>query len=502
MWGRELSISLHGKDRLRIVSDWSSETFNQNTNSRNISDTYPRALRTLSQIVENDLCHRCGSCVGICPTKVLGLDSEEYPVVQNLSACTDCDLCVKVCPGEEFNAIESAKSLFPKVPDISDMHGYFESASVGFACDEEIRKGSTSGGVVSGILIYLLENGIIDGALVVVSDEKDKWKGKPLIARDRETIIASMKSKYAIAPTNVALEEIRRTEGNYAVVGLPCQIHGIIKAAELDKRIKERVKLKIGLFCHAAVEHEPMQYLWGRLEERHGKIKRFISRVGKHPGTPHVEYEDGTLEPVYFPEKQGYRPSSMEMINILYRLYTPQRCLTCYDSTSEFADIAVGDPWMAPPDDNIDFKEGYSFVLARTKVGLDLYTKSIESGAIKTYELKPELARTSNTLMGVEKRWRAFRVIETRRRQGKTVPEYHFKTPKASGKHLLLTELNIISHIFCFIGKGRLQVLKFILSPFGYYLLRLNNFKREFRNWRRDTISYYKRAWKKRNKDA
>lgn len=476
-------LPLRGKDRLRVLSAWPEDA----------SDARPRALRTLSQIIENDLCHRCGSCVGICPTQVLGLDTEEYPVVTNLSACTDCDLCVKVCPGEEFNAVSFSRDMFPTSPPIEDMHGHFENAYLAHASEKAVREGSTSGGAVSAILLSLLERGEIDGALVVVSDEVERWKGKPVIARDRKTIIDSMKSKYAIAPTNVVLEEIRRLEGRYAVVGLPCQIHGVIKAAELDRRIKERVVLKIGLFCHAAVEHEPMRYLWSTLEEKHGTIKRFISRVGKHPGTPHVEFEDGSVQAVYFPEKKGYRPSSMEMINILYRLYTPSRCLTCYDSTSEYADIAVGDPWMAPPSDSIDLKDGYSFMLARTEVGTRFVKSVLDAGDLNLHTLDREFARTSNTLMGVEKRWRAFRVIETRRRQGSPVPEYHFEIPKASGKHLLLTELNILSHIFCFIRRGRLSVLKFILSPIGYYLLRMNNFKREFRNWRRDTLASLKR---------
>ncbi|MCB0320507.1 MAG: 4Fe-4S binding protein, partial [Bdellovibrionales bacterium] len=46
----------------------------------------PRALRTLSRIIDGGLCHRCGSCVGICPTGVLALDSEEFPSVKALSA--------------------------------------------------------------------------------------------------------------------------------------------------------------------------------------------------------------------------------------------------------------------------------------------------------------------------------------------------------------------------------------------------------------------------------
>ncbi|MCB0322362.1 MAG: Coenzyme F420 hydrogenase/dehydrogenase, beta subunit C-terminal domain [Bdellovibrionales bacterium] len=455
-------------------------------------DEPPRALKTLARIVDEDLCHRCGSCVGICPTNVLGRDENDFPIVENLGACTDCDLCVKVCPGDEFEVASVAAEQFGYVPDLGDMHGHFNSAYLSFASDSALRKDSTSGGLITGLLLHLLEANVIDGAIVVASDEHDKWKGKPIVARSREELLASTKSKYAIAPTNAVFKEIRAMPGRYALVGLPCQIHGFHKAAALDKRIKERVVVTIGLFCHAAVEHEPMQEIWNTIvrdEPRTGKVTRFISRVGKHPGTPHVELEDGTLRPVYFPEARGYRPSSMEIINILYRLYTPPRCLTCYDSTSEFADIAVGDPWMAPPADDIDFYEGYSFTLARTGVGEQMLKAASDAGAIVLRKLEPKAARTSNTMMGIEKRWRAFRIIETRRRQGKAVPEYHFETPKASGKHLLLTELNMLSHVFCFVKRGRLSVLRFAFSRWGYALLWLNHKKRIFRNWRRDTAA-------------
>ena len=112
----------------------------------------PRALRTLAQIIDNDLCHRCGSCVGICPTNVLGVDADEYPVVTNLSSCTDCDLCVKVCPGDEFDALATARQLFGETPDIRALHGHFEQANLSYATDTDLRQRSTSGGLVSALL--------------------------------------------------------------------------------------------------------------------------------------------------------------------------------------------------------------------------------------------------------------------------------------------------------------------------------------------------------------
>jgi len=451
----------------------------------------PRALKTLARIVDGDLCHRCGSCVGICPTKVLSVSQSGFPEVDNLSSCTDCDLCVQVCPGDEFSVPSLAKALFENVPELSDMHGHFEQAYLSYGMKHGIRENSTSGGAVTALLISMLEAGEIDGVVLVASDPETQWKGKPILARTKEEILSTMKSKYAIAPTNAVLDQVINTEGKYAVVGLPCQIHGLIKAKELNRKVKERIVLTIGLFCHAEVEHDPMNAIWQGIDkEIRAKSKKFISRVGKHPGTPHLELEDGSTYPVYFPKAQKYRPNSMEILNILYRLYTPPRCMTCYDSTAEFADIAIGDPWMAPPDDSVNFEEGYSFVLGRTKKGVQALELADKREDLKLVSISREHAKSSNTMMGHEKRGRAFRIIETRRRQGLPVPDYGIKIPKADGKEFILTEANIFTHIFCFLNlpKLKLLILKLFFSRFGYGLLWLNNKKRRFRNWRRDTF--------------
>ena len=453
----------------------------------------PRALRTLAHIIDNDLCHRCGSCVGICPTDVLSVDKEEYPVVKNLDACTDCDLCVKVCPGDEFDAVSVAKQMFGEFPDAKDMHGHFESAYLAYASDAEVRDRSTSGGLVTALLLSLLKRGEIDGAVVIASHETELWRGVPIIARTEHDIREATKAKYAISPTNVVFKEIRETEGRYALVGLPCQIHGFHKAARLDRRLKERVAVTIGLFCHAAIEHDPMKRIWASTGEYGKQASKFISRYGKHSGTPHLEFEDGSVRPVYFPNAKSFRPSSMEIINVLYRLYTPARCLTCYDATSEFADIAVGDPWMPKPSDHISFFDGYTFTFARTKNAERVLEGAKQAGDIELLSLRPETARTANIAMGEEKRHRAFRLIETRRRQGHAIPTYNFKIPRASGKEFILTELNILTHIFCFVETGRKTIMNILFSPVGYFLLWLNHHRRVFRDWRRDAVAKAKR---------
>ena len=459
-------------------------------------DEQPRALRALSRIVDGGLCHRCGSCIGICPTNVLSLDSEEYPTVDNLSACTDCDLCVKVCPGDEFAYENLFKEKFGREPKLEDTHGEFRKAVLAYSEDESLRQGSTSGGLVTELLRSLMRRGEIDGAIVIASDDEYLWKGKPIVARTEDELLAATKSKYAISPTNQVFEELLRIPGKYALVGLPCQIHGYEKAAELQAALRERVVLTVGLFCHAAIEHEAFRIIWDSLGDKTEGAKRFVSRIGKHPGAPHLQYEDGSVYPVYFGEKQGFKPSSMEMINILYRLYTPERCLTCFDALAEFADISVGDPWMAPPEDSVNFHDGWSFALLRTERGERAFQEALDEKSIGALPVTRKEALKCNKQMATEKRWRAFRVIETHRRQGKSIPNYgrtadHF--PRHSGLQFVETEMHMLTHISCFIPRFRGALLRFFLGNGGYSLLWLNNKRRTFKFWLRDTIAKMKR---------
>ncbi len=441
----------------------------------------PRSLRGLSKIVNNDLCHRCGSCTGICPSAVLESDDNGYPRVKNLSACTDCNLCVKVCPGDSFFKEEHEKKLFSSKIDIKDIHGHFKKAYLGYATNKDLRENSSSGGVISALLIYLIEEKKIDGALVVVdSKENEKWKAISKIARTREEILKSTKSKYSIVPTNVLLSQIKKEKGRYAVVGLPCQIQGVRKAMDLDKKLKENIVLTIGLFCHATIENEPWDYVWENIKEDKNNIKRFISRKGKHPGTPYIELKNKELKPVYFPNQKGYRPSSTEMLNMFYLAYTPKRCFTCYDALAEYADIAVGDPWMKEPK-GFNFKDGYSFTLARTKIGLQYLEDKNLFNHLILKEITKEQAKTSNIVMGREKKIRALLSIKNKLKKAEPTPDYGLNlSASLSKKEQIKGTIKQITHIFCFIEKDKSFLLKILFSKLGYLLLFINNKRKHF----------------------
>src|SRR4030043_382689 len=114
--------------------------------------------------------------------------------------------------------------------------------------DEEIRRGSSSGGIVTQLLVYALEKGIIDGALVVRMKKDKPLEPEPFIARSREEIISASKSKYCPVAANVVLKAILSEKGRVAVVGLPCHINGIRKAESALPELKKKIVLHVGLF--------------------------------------------------------------------------------------------------------------------------------------------------------------------------------------------------------------------------------------------------------------
>ena len=90
--------------------------------------------------------------------------------------------------------------------------------------------GVQDGGVVSALLIALLESGEIDGALVAKPSESEPWKGVAHLAQTPEEVIACAGSFYnqtlALGHLDLKKYDLPR-EPRIALVGTPCEIQGL-----------------------------------------------------------------------------------------------------------------------------------------------------------------------------------------------------------------------------------------------------------------------------------
>ena len=52
----------------------------------------------MAPIINQDLCHCCGTCYDICPQDVFGFRQDEMPTIDYPDECWYCGACVLDCP--------------------------------------------------------------------------------------------------------------------------------------------------------------------------------------------------------------------------------------------------------------------------------------------------------------------------------------------------------------------------------------------------------------------
>jgi len=204
--------------------------------------------KIISEVLNNELCSGCGTCVGICPTQAIDLVSEKnyQPFWSNRENCINCGLCFKVCPGKGYDIRAELKNNKDKGQNFDNKNGYYEFFAHGYSNNSNIRKKGASGGVATSLLLYLLENKIVDNVLVISHDN-----GIPVIkaTSNISDILEAQQSKYAPVPLNIILKQIIKEDKKYAIVGTPCQIAGLKLAEKHLKIISKKIVLKIGFLC-------------------------------------------------------------------------------------------------------------------------------------------------------------------------------------------------------------------------------------------------------------
>ncbi len=438
------------------------------------------SLRKIAEIVQEDLCVRCGACVAICPTDALAVGRKSYPYSPDPQRCTDCQLCVKVCPGHEVDFPRLTEKVFRLAYDSTLPHGFFKAAYVGHASDTSIRERGSSGGVATQLLIYLLEKGEINGAIVVVMDQETPWKAKAMVARTKEDILQGAQSKYVVVAVNEALREIKRDQGTFALVGLPCHLHAFRKLEEINRSWSRRIPITIGLYCHMTLEEEATLDLAEIAGVSLGQIKHLEYRGGPWPGGVKAKLKNREYKSLHYADIRN------GAYNYLHRIYYPQRCLYCLDAACELADISLADPWINSDQGGWKYPGGWSVILERTERGSKLLFQASHEEAIVLKKIPAE-ELSHHADMALAKKRRALVKLYQLKEKGKSFPDYHLDIPKLPLRDRLREYLASWLMIF---GKSRLTqkvAARILFSGPGTLLTKLKIFWRKTRKKGRGT---------------
>jgi len=389
--------------------------------------------RTIETVAKRGLCCGCGTCQALCLQNAVKLEIDEsgriYIPTINEKLCVHCNLCYDICPGGEVDFKALNMDIFGR--DFQDnLMGIYKRCYIGFASNEEIRYNAASGGAVTAILIFALENGLIDGALVTRMSKKNPLEAETFIARTTHEIIEASKSKYGPVPANRMLKEILDSEGEkFAVVGLPCHIHGIRKAELITPKLKEKIALHIGLFCSHADTFWQIESLIKRLRISKDDIENICYRGNGWPGIMTIRLKDGRIIKIPYHDAMS--------LHGLW-IHAMPRCLFCCDLTSELSDISCGDPWL--PEVMRNETEGKSIIISRNDIG-DKFCKGAEQqGYLQIDAIEPARVKQSGDMMVSKKKDIEVRFI-LRRILKKPIPIYNTQLLKPEAVNFLRSAL-------------------------------------------------------------
>jgi coenzyme F420 hydrogenase subunit beta len=378
--------------------------------SKNIKSKISEIRENICYIKENELCQGCGTCQFVCPIKAISMKIDEnkgiYVPCVNDFLCNNCGLCLKVCP---VKGLDHNKYIINC--NSNGLIGNYIGCYAGYSSDNDVRYRGASGGLVTGLLKYAKEEGLIGGALVTRFKD-NPLRPEPYISKTVEDIMESRGSKYCPVSVNTCLRDILEDEDDnmFAFVGLPCHIKGLRKAEIIKSDLKKRIKYRFGLFCHHGVSFNGTKFMlekYGLLKE---KIKYLQYRGDGWPGGIKIELEDGHIYSFLSPWGSVFG---------LY-FYTPNACMFCSDATSEMADLSFGDAWL--PEYGQDTL-GTSIVISRTLEGEVLLQKATAAGAIKLEPMSPQkVIESQHSVLYFKKRGLSARRILADR-QNKVLPQ-------------------------------------------------------------------------------
>jgi coenzyme F420 hydrogenase subunit beta len=298
--------------------------------------------------------------------------------------CLACGICYLICPVTR-DLDQEMQDKYGWRPPI----GIYEAVRSARATDEAIRQAATDGGVVTSLLLYMLEKHLIDGA--IVSQKTSIFGREPLIATTREELIGAAGSHFdssshlealgdqytTYSPTISAVRGLEsRHVHRVAMVGTPCQIRSVRKMQSLGIVPAHIISYTIGLFCMENFFFNALAR--ERLEKKLGINFEDIAKLNIKEDVLIILNNDTVLHVPFEEIDEMARPA----------------CLACTDFANDYADLSAG---------GLGSPAGYTTILVRTDKGNRVYGEALSQGYIEERKLGDLDERRSQEAQMVDK---------------------------------------------------------------------------------------------------
>ncbi len=245
-----------------------------------------------------------------------------------------------------------------------------------------MRQESQSGGIVTALLCYLLEQGRIDGAIVNRFCAETN-RPEVVCVSSRKEIRQAAGSYYC--QSSVVKTILENRDKRLAAVVLGCQAESLaLVGRALPKPYVPEYML--GLICAG-------QYSSHYIDDLVSLSKAFPSDVKR------VRFKDksagGWPGDVKIYTAEGDHVLGREHRHRLKPVYEVYRCLLCFDQMNSHSDMVVGDPWGIR---NAENSLGNSVIITRTQKGQQLVEDAVARGYIKVAGLPVDAVLKGQTV--------------------------------------------------------------------------------------------------------
>ncbi len=423
----------------------------------------------------HELCTRCGTCTGACPTNAISVGEDRYPELDAVK-CIDCGLCKTACPGDVVDFTALAHHTYGERKAPQDFDGNVIARYVAYARDERIRQGGAGGGVVTALLWDQLKHGDVEGCLGARMNPSRPWEGEYFIARTYEELLASQGSKYTIIPLNAVLAEIRELDGPFGYAALPCQIHGYRNLERVDEVLAPKIYAVVGLFCGGALEPSLVTDLVESKGISPSELRDFQFRGGDWPGKMRAILKSGEVRDLHY---SNYKDGAY---NYFTALYMPKRCQTCIDGSAYYSDVSVGDAWTRDKAGNYAYPR-HSRLLVRTDKGHDIVKRAAERGTLAIKDVTTDPNYQTHKLHTKRKGIVAPIRVERYKAAKRPAPEYDVPIPEVTTREKVVERLVTGMLDLAKIRRVRVTILRLVTSKLAIPLIRFRQFvkKRKYR---------------------
>lgn len=430
--------------------------------------TPEKVTQRLNKVIRHRNCIGCGACVLFSNGTSVMLRTGLGPVPDTAKGIFTAE-ALEVCPGIGINYPEMYAAHYGQQPD-NYLHGILAQVRIGFSGNSAYRQKGASGGVITTVLAYLLNNNLVDGVVQVQQGVPEPREASAYIARTEAALLPGMQSVYIPVSMLDILETFIPGE-KYAMVLLPEQSSTLRKLQQMKHPAALQVRYVLGPYTGTALYPAAIDsFLRSRRIPMNDPVRSLKWREGEWPGYLEIRTSSGRV----LQSKKIY-------YNFLIPFFITHTSLRSMDFVNEFADLAVGDAWS--PEYEKEGK-GFSVFVTRTPEMEQIISEMTGKGLLQAEKAEADAAISMHGHMLDFKKRGGYLRNRMRGFFGYSVPDYGYR-PVGITFSRKLTEV-VISSIFLLAGnrlaRGIMQLIpERIMGP---------------------SFDFFRRRWKKFSKPA